>query len=188
MSFWYMFSYALKDAISCIGIDRKNNNAYNVNVFEGYCHQPIWTKHILFPSSGRCFSSYCHNLMIYWPFSKGLNIPNQHVNCFGWEILILSQSQALWTDVFFNVFFAVVFFGLSAVSTNSYSDSMYCISWSEVAAVALPTFQTPPKQVLVTRVEHEHAERVAREVARVFLEREVFLGGLAETWRLTLLA
>lgn len=110
MSFWYMFSYALKDAISCICIDRKNNNAYNVNVFEGYCHQPIWTKHILFPSSGRCFSSYCHNLMIYWPFSKGLNIPNQHVNCFGWEILILSQSQALWTDVFFNVFFAVVFF------------------------------------------------------------------------------
>lgn len=58
---------------------------------------------------------------------------------------------------------------------------MYCISWSEVAAVALPTFQTPPKQVLVTRVEHEHAERVAREVARAFLEREVFLGGLAET-------
>ena len=106
------------------------------------------------------------------------------MNYFSREILILSQSQAFWTDVFFNVFVLCSCLLLSTVSTNSYSDwSIRHISWSEVAAVALPTFQTPP-QVLVTRVEHEHAERVAREEGS-FLGREVFFGGLAETWRLT---
>ena len=195
MSCWYWICFLMLWKIqyhaSLHASDRKSKNAYIVNFFEGYYHQPIWTKQILFPSNGWCFSSYCHDLMIYWPFSKGLNIPNQHVNCFGWDILILTQSRALWTDGFFNVFFAV--------ATNSYSDwsirhtigndimtfhVLYCLERScrDIAHLPNAAKTGPGDSSRTWTCGACHTRGLS------FLGGGGFLGGLAETWRLTLLA